>query len=150
MKYWAYFAAKLVVLAGLLFGIWFLMSAMLPQPTAIGGYRLGRFGQDFVWTTAIFGYFLVSIGGIALTIWDQRYRCRSCLRRLRMPVRNGAFDQVLRIGSPRMEYICPFGHGTLDVHEIHFAGRQSDHWREHDDDIWKELEGLYEKTGPRD
>lgn len=149
MKYWAYFAAKLAVLAGVLFGIWQIMLLLLPEPTAIGGYRLGRFGQDFGWTTAIFFYFLVSMGGLALVVLDQRYRCRTCLRRLRMPVRNGAFDKILRIGSPRMEYICPFGHGTLDVHEIHFAGRQGDSWRQHDDDIWKELEGLYAKPGEK-
>ena len=46
-------------------------------------------------------------------IWDQRYRCRVCLRRLRMPVETGSWSRMLQFGRPRIEYICPYGHGTL-------------------------------------
>jgi len=38
-----------------------------------------------------------------------------------------------------MEYICPFGHGTLTVAELQLTGRENPDWAAHDDDIWKEL-----------
>ena len=59
-----------------------------------------------------------------------------------MPVGSGAWDKIFRLGSPQTEWICPFGHGTLKVFEIHFTGRMSDAWRAHDDNIWRELETL--------
>ncbi len=142
MKYWLFFVAKLIV-AGLLFtGIWAGMELLLPEPATIRDIKLGRFGQDLTWTTAIFIYFLAAAGALYLVIWDQRYRCRTCLRRLRMPVNSGAWDQMLRIGTPQVEYICPFGHGTLNVKLVHFTGHEGDNWREHDDNIWRELESI--------
>jgi hypothetical protein len=142
MKYWLFFTAKLALIAAVLRGIWWLMEATLPAPPAIGPYQLGRFGQDLPWTTAIFVFCLLGVGLTFLAVLDQRYRCRTCLRRLRMPVATGSWDAMLQFGRPKMEYICPFGHGTLDVHELQFAGRKGDDWRKNDDDIWRELESL--------
>jgi hypothetical protein len=140
MKYWLFFAAKLIGAAVLFAGIWAGMEFLLPEPASIRNYKLGRFGQDLTWTTAIFLYFLAGAGALYLIVLDQRYRCRTCLRRLRMPVNSGAWDQMLRIGKPQVEYICPFGHGTLNVKLVHFSGHEGDNWREHDDNIWRELE----------
>ncbi|MSV31867.1 MAG: hypothetical protein EXQ57_05040 [Bryobacterales bacterium] len=142
MKYWLFFSAKIVTAVALFAGIWLTMEALLPDPVMFGGVKLRRFGQDLTWTTAIFGYFLAGAGTLYVIVLDQRYRCRTCLRRLRMPVNSGAWDQMLRIGTPQVEYICPFGHGTLNVKLVHFAGREGDDWREHDDNIWRELESL--------
>ena len=55
---------------------------------------------------------------VHLIIWDQRYRCRTCLRRLRMPVSAGSWPNMLLFGQPRTEYICLYGHGTLKVPEF--------------------------------
>ena len=142
MKYWLFFSAKIVLGAALFTGIWVAMVALLPDPAMNRYIKLDRFGQDLTWTTAIFVYFLAVAGTLYVIVLDQRYRCRSCLRRLRMPVNSGAWDQMLRIGTPQVEYICPFGHGTLNVKLVHFAGREGDDWREHDDNIWRELESL--------
>ena len=142
MKYWLFFSAKIVLAVALFAGIWLAMEALLPDPIMIQDVRLRRFGQDLTWTTAIFAYFLAAAGTLYVIALDQRYRCRSCLRRLRMPVNSGAWDQMLRIGTPQVEYICPFGHGTLNIKLVHFAGREGDAWRAHDDNIWRELESL--------
>lgn len=147
MKYWLYFLAKLAVVASVFFGLWMGMEALLPEPATIKEVKMGRFGQDLTWTTAIFAYFLAAAGALYVCVLDQRYRCRTCLRRLRMPVNSGAWDKMLRIGAPQVEYICPFGHGTLNVKLIHFNGHEGDAWREHDDNIWRELESI--SSGPR-
>jgi hypothetical protein len=146
MRYWLLLVAKLAVAGAVFAGLWFVMEWALPDPVtfrnAKESYKLGRFGQDLRWTTAIFFYFLLAAGALALIVRDQRYRCRTCCRRLRMPVVSGAWDQMLRIGRPQLEYICPFGHGTLNVTMVNFTGLETDHWRHHDDNIWKELEQL--------
>ena len=64
------------------------------------------------------------MGVIWLAICDQRYRCRTCLRRLRMPILTGDWTHIL-LGPPRTEYICPFGHGTLKVDEVQITGHQA-------------------------
>jgi hypothetical protein len=146
MKYWLFFSAKIALAAALFIGLWLAMEALLPDPAMFDDVKLRRFGQDLTWTAAIFGYFLALAGTLYLVVLDQRYRCRTCLRRLRMPVNSGAWDSMLRIGKPQVEYICPFGHGTLNIKLVHFAGREGDDWREHDDNIWRELEGLSSDT----
>ena len=131
MKYWLFFSAKLALAAAVFAGIWMAMELLLPDPAMFNDVKMRRFGQDFTWTTAIFAYFLAAAGALYVIVLDQRYRCRTCLRKLRMPVNSGAWDQMLRIGTPQVEYICPFGHGTLNVKLVHFAGREGDDWREH-------------------
>jgi len=88
-------------------------------------------------------FFLACFGVVYLIVWDQRYRCRSCLRRLRMPVSAGSWPNMLLFGQPRTEYICLYGHGTLKVPEFRVTKNSHD-WESHDDDIWKELEALEE------
>ena len=31
-------------------------------------------------------------------------------------------SHMLRLGRPAMEYICPYGHGTLNIEELKIAG----------------------------
>ena len=47
------------------------------------------------------------------------------------------------LGAPRTEYICTYGHGTLNIADLQITGRQTDDWHPHDD-IWKELVSLEE------
>lgn len=55
-----------------------------------------------------------------------------------MPVLLGSWNYII-FSPPKTEYICPFGHGTLQVPELKISGKQPDDWREHGEDIWKEL-----------
>jgi hypothetical protein len=45
---------------------------------------------------------------------------------------------MLQLGRPRIEYICPYGHGKLNVEEIQISGKVQPEWTEHGD-IWAEL-----------
>lgn len=141
MKYWGYFVSKLLV-AGVVFsGIGIGLTKLLPERTTFGDFTSEPW-QDLPWTFAFMLFGLTFLGALTLVVIDQRFRCRTCLRRLRMPVGAGAWDKIFRLGSPQTEWICPFGHGTLRVFEIHFTGHMSDAWRPHDDNIWRELETL--------
>ena len=142
MKYWGYFTLKVCAGAALFYGLWQWLVAVMPEPAPFRQYRVARFGQDLAWTTVILVFVLLACGVFYVIIWDQRYRCRSCLRRLRMPVVKGAWNQVL-FGAPQTEYICPYGHGTLEVPELQITGMEHPSWKPHDD-IWKELEKLKE------
>ena len=143
MRYWAYLGAKLGVAAGFLYVLFKFMLFVLPTPDMFMFTRVkDPFTQDLFYTVAMLVFTLVAVGTVWLVIWDQRYRCRTCLRRLRMPVLTGAWTQVL-FGAPQTEYICPYGHGTLKVAELQITGRQQPDWEPHED-IWKELYSLEE------
>jgi hypothetical protein len=129
MRYWGYLVAKLAVAGAILL--------VLRQAIAML-FRPALFAYDLAYTFTMLLFTLVTWGVLWVIIWDQRYRCRTCLRRLRMPVATGSWTHILFIGSPHMEYICPYGHGTLKVAELQFTGRENPDWQEHDD-IWKEL-----------
>ncbi len=103
--------------------------------------RVSRFGQDLPWTLAILLYFLLGAGLVYLAFLDQRYRCRTCLRRLRMPVETGSWQHMLLFGPPRTEYICIYGHGTLKVPEVQISGQERLDWQRHED-MWMELESF--------
>lgn len=141
MKYWAYLVAKLVVAGVFLFGLRWTLVSILPAPKPY--FNLNEpFGHDLVYTLGMFLYALIVAGVVWVAIWDQRYRCRSCLRRLRMPILTGDWTHIL-LGRPRTEYICPFGHGTLKVEEVQITGHQGPDWQPNED-MWKELVALDE------
>ena len=114
-----------MAIGALLWGLWIgLAFVWQPQPEPVFIQRhmvkLNPFGTHLGYTAAMMALWLVAVGLVYLAVLDQRYRCRACLRRLRMPVSSGEWDQIL-LGRPRTEYICLFGHGTLRVPELHLA-----------------------------
>ena len=141
MKYWGFFCVKAVAAAAAVYYLWIGVARLLPPPRMM--YR-GRFlGYDLPWTLAAGAVFLIGCGLAFLLYHDQRYRCRVCLRRLRMPVRSGSWGLMLQFGRPRIEYICPYGHGTLKVPELQISGLESPAWMPNDD-MWTELHSLEE------
>ncbi|MFN3324679.1 MAG: hypothetical protein ACK5AZ_14375 [Bryobacteraceae bacterium] len=141
MKYAAYFMAKLVAAAGLMYGIWLALDAWIPAPDTFLKYRMSRFAQDLRWTSIILVFTLVCLGLLYLIVLDQRFRCRKCLRRLRMPVATGSWANVFLAGRPEVEYICPFGHGLLRAPEVQIGGIEQPSWLPRGD-IWQELKSL--------
>jgi hypothetical protein len=141
VKYWSYFAVKLALAAGIMRAVWQLMFLLLPEPETFLRQKVSRFPQDLSWTTAFLLWWLLSIALIFLVVWDQRRRCRECLRLLRMPVEHGNWGLALLFAPPRMERICPFGHGTLEEPEVHVSSTQGAEWRRHGD-MWEELDEL--------
>jgi hypothetical protein len=148
MRYWGYFAAKLVAAAGTLWGLLAILNWYWPPEPGYYSYIPPRFGYDLWYTAASLVWFLLLTGALYLIIWDQRYRCRVCLRKLRMPVETGSWSRMLQFGRPRIEYICPYGHGTLREEELQISGLQNPEWTPHSDDIWEELCASSKETGP--
>jgi len=148
VKYWVYFVAKLGAISGVLWALWLGLGSVWPQPERIvmqnQVVKLNPFGTHLGYTAAMLGLWLLAVGLVYLAALDQRYRCRTCLRRLRMPVSHGEWDQIL-LGRPRTDYICTFGHGTLRVPELHLASPEPVKWKPIDD-MWKELEEIEETT----
>jgi hypothetical protein len=140
MRYWGYLFAKLVGVAAILFVLKRAIGAALPKSDAFVLFHQDPFAHDLLFTFVMLFYSLVAVGLLWMVFLDQRYRCRTCLRRLRMPIRRGSWNHVL-LGAPRTEYICLFGHGTLTVAELQITGLQNPDWEPHDD-IWTELYAL--------
>ena len=143
MKYWAYLTAKLGVAGGLLYGLGQVIRGIFPRPEVFASVPQDPFAHDLAYTFTMLWYTLFAAGLVWVIIWDQRYRCRTCLRRLRMPIVKGSWEHVLLLGAPRTEYICPYGHGTLKVAGLQITGHQNPDWQPHDD-MWKELFSLEE------
>ncbi|SPE28264.1 conserved hypothetical protein [Candidatus Sulfopaludibacter sp. SbA3] len=150
MRYWAYFSAKMVVAGGALYGLLVLVSRNLPKEIKINEYDAFRNGWLRLGYNVVFmAWFLLAAGALYLIIRDQRYRCRVCLRRLRMPIETGSWGQMLQLGRPRTEYICPYGHGTLTAEELQISGLANPEWTPHSNDMWDELYAASEDPGDR-
>jgi hypothetical protein len=122
-----------------------LIAVSFPKPAPLH-YRgtvgpRDPFGTDLGYTFVMLAFSLVAVGVLWAVIWDQRYRCRTCLRRLRMPIQTGSWTHSFLIGRPQIEYICLYGHGTLKVEELQITGHTEPDWEPHED-MWKELIAL--------
>src|SRR5579864_7391447 len=145
MRYWGLLAGKLAVSAATSYGLLTAISFLWQPQMRFFNLRAPRFGFDLAYTSVIGIWFLLSSGLLYLCLWDQRYRCRVCLRRLRMPVETGSWGRMLLLGRPRIEYICPYGHGTLTAEELQISGLANPEWTPHSDDIWDELSAAASK-----
>jgi hypothetical protein len=152
MRYWGYLVGKLAMVGVFLLGLRMLIDLVSrPEPMQFVIHKTPEpiryvmdepFGHHLGYTILFMVFALVAAGLVWLVIWDQRYRCRTCARRLMMPIATGSWTHVL-FSRPRTEYICPFGHGTLKVEELQITGHSGADWQPHED-IWKELLSLEE------
>jgi hypothetical protein len=148
MRYWAWFAAKLAVAGSVFWGLLHIISWIFPpdkNPLA----PLGKGALYLLCDLALMVWFLLAAGTLYLIVWDQRYRCRVCLRRLRMPIATGSWSRILQFGHPQIEYICPYGHGTLREDDLQISGIGRAEWQPHSDNIWAELCAAGEEAGHR-
>lgn len=138
LRYWGFLLLKFVAAAlGSGFALWFLNLFWAPR-TPLFHLARHEFGFDLLYTTLAGVWLQFSFGLFYLAYWDQRYRCRTCLRRLRMPIETGSWGYMLQLGRPRIEYICAYGHGKLNVEELQITGTVAPAWTEQGD-IWEEL-----------
>jgi hypothetical protein len=138
MRYWAYFAGKIGLSVACMYGLLSALNFFWPPYTSVFHVRGPRFAHDLQYTLAVGIWFLLCWGVLYVCVWDQRYRCRVCLRRLRMPVGMGSWSRMLQLGRPRTEYICPYGHGRLNVSELQISGKENPEWTPHAE-MWEEL-----------
>jgi hypothetical protein len=147
MRYWLYLIAKLAAIVEVVWVLQALLVRHYPAPPA----PLARFGparplflNDMLFTFATLGVWLIGAGLFSLALRDQRRRCRTCLRKLIMPIKTGSWGHIVMLGRPTTEMICPYGHGTLYTEELHITGGPQLDWQAHDDNIWKELESYHQ------
>jgi hypothetical protein len=142
MKYWSYLVAKSLIAIAILSVLERAIARAFPPDPAFLDGRQNPVMRYLGYISCMLVFWLIASGFGWLIMWDQKYRCRVCLRRLRMPIQKGSWNHVL-LGAPRTEYICLYGHGTLNVAGLQITGRQSADWLPHDD-MWKELFSLEE------
>jgi len=150
MRYWGYLCAKAVVAAAPLYGLLVWISRLFPadpHQDAVAPLRNGN--VKLLCMVVLMVWFLLAAGTCYLIVWDQRHRCRTCLRRLRMPVETGSWGDMLQLGRPRIEYICAYGHGTLKEEELQITGLANPEWTAHSDDYWEELSASSEQSGKK-
>jgi hypothetical protein len=145
MRYWAYFLGKVVAICALSYGLFVALAHFWPAQQQFAYVYPPRFAHDLGFTLGVGVWFLLSCGMLYLAVWDQRYRCRVCLRRLRMPIETGSWGRMLQFGRPEIEYICTYGHGRLNVSEVQISGSQNPEWTPQHNDIWTELAGAGRK-----
>jgi hypothetical protein len=127
-RYWGWLVLKLVAATAL--------TAIMYWSLQINGH-FARVQPTF--DGILFGFWIlpmVWVGLVWAAIYDQRFRCRTCARRLRMPVEHGSYSALL-LNHPGIEYICPYGHGKLLV-EVWLANEQSPKWTTYGN-LWQEL-----------
>jgi hypothetical protein len=142
MKYWSYLAAKSLIAIAILSVLERAIARAFPPVAGFADGRVNPVMRYFGYISCMLVFWLIASGFGWLILWDQKYRCRTCLRRLRMPIQRGSWNHVL-LGAPRTEYICRYGHGTLNVADLQITGRTRAVWRPHED-MWKELFSLEE------
>ena len=147
MRYWAYLAGKVVVEAGPLYGLLVLIEHTFPPPPKDAWPRLHNMNQELLGVLCMLGWFLLCAAALSIIVWDQRRRCRVCLRHLRMPIETGSRSYMLQLGRPAIESICPYGHGTMREDELQITGRDTPEWKAHSDDIWEELCAPHQDSG---
>ena len=125
MKYWGFLLLKLAAGAVLMRLVWAAILLGFRGPVLYLGSNRSPSVTILATPARCCLFFLACFGVLYLIIWDQRYRCRTCLRRLRMPVSAGSWPNMLLFGQPRTEYICLYGHGTLKVPEFRVTTTES-------------------------
>jgi len=143
MKYWSLLAAKLIAAGGAFAVIRLVLIKFLPRPAPLFNVVDEPFTHNLGYTIFMMFCFWIAAAVLWAIIWDHRYRCRTCMKRLRMPIATGSWGAHFLMGLPRTEYICPFGHGTLKIEELQITGHSEPAWQPHED-IWKELLSLEE------
>jgi hypothetical protein len=141
MKYWGLLLAKIVAIVGFAWATNLLIHRLMPVPAQTRVYGNNPLGTDLNWTFLVAFWFLAICGLCWAAVADQRYRCRTCATRLRMPVATGSWGRATLFARPKMEYICPYGHGTMNVAQLQITGMELPVWDEHGD-MWKELESI--------
>jgi hypothetical protein len=135
-RYWGWLVLKIAAATSLtaaLYGI--LRNTLFRMEQLNDRFDLVQFTFDGV----LFGFWIlpmVWVGLVWLCFYDQRYRCRTCARKLRMPLDQGSYSALL-LDRPGVEYVCPYGHGKLLI-EIWVSTQPAPKWTKYGN-FWQEL-----------
>jgi hypothetical protein len=92
VRYWGFLFLKFLVAGGITIGLVLLLDVLWPQPKPYEPIYIAYLVVNCL-------IFSTALGLFYLAILDQRYRCRVCLRRLRMPVLTGSCSSAGRTRS---------------------------------------------------
>ena len=122
-----FFCSKttLALLAVLLAGLEFTRA---PSITMLGGTDL------LTEPLSTWLFLLGCMGALSWSIYDQRRRCRVCLRRFGLAAQIGCSGCML-LSWAGTELVCLEGHGTLHVPERASSWQQRDRWTSLDDSV---------------
>ena len=131
-----YFAAKVTLTAA-------LVGIAVVEFFHAGSLRLSGvrgFGSE---TASLWFLIFGLVMGVVWAWHDQRKRCRTCLRRLSMPVQMGSRGHML-MDRMSTELVCPTGHGVLWAPDDMLESHPTDQWLKLDDS-WKDLFAVSDK-----
>jgi hypothetical protein len=86
---------------------------------------------------SIWLYLPLAIVALSWSVNDQRSRCRTCMRRLELPVEIGHTGSIL-LNWAGTELVCPDGHGVLYLPNSPENALDEDRWSKLDES-WKSL-----------
>ena len=86
---------------------------------------------------SIWLYLPLAIVALSWSVSDQRSRCRTCLRRLELPVEIGRTGSIL-LNWAGTELVCPDGHGVLYLPNSPENALDEDRWSKLDES-WESL-----------
>ena len=132
MRYWALLAIKLLISALVPLLLWLPVEHHILANQPVTAWPLRTLAK-----LSTFPFVVLFSVLLQWTLRDQRFRCRVCARRLRMPISDGTYGAVL-LDRPGTEYICPFGHGKLYVPEADPTGNILTRWTRYGD-LWQEI-----------
>ena len=124
-RWWGFFAAKSAALLG---AAYFLSWTVVHRGSALLGGTIYPLADE----VAIWTFLPLAVAVLCWSIADQQKRCRTCLRRLGMPIDIGRPGSVL-LNWAGTELVCSEGHGTLYVPESESNALQRDRWNALDD-----------------
>ena len=130
LRFEGFLLSKSAIALAVLDGCWLIL-----RDPSLRVLRDSPSGEILVAWFWLFG--LAAAGLLYWSLLDQRYRCRVCLRRLRMPVPTGSWSTPL-LNRPGTEYICTFGHGKVNVAGVRLFGMEPARWT-YNRDYWHEL-----------
>ena len=126
-------------------GFFVLKSVLLLAITAVGSWCLVHWisgwvvgsGFPVVDEFSIWLFLPMAIAALSWSVRDQQQRCRTCLRRLEMPVEIGRTGSVL-LNWAGTEMVCSQGHGVLYLPESPANALERDRWNTLDES-WSSL-----------
>ncbi|HEY4899588.1 MAG TPA: ABC transporter permease [Terriglobales bacterium] len=86
---------------------------------------------------SIWVFLPLAIAAMSWSVRDQQERCRTCLRRLELPVEIGRTGSVL-LNWSGIEMVCPLGHGVLYLPDSPANSLDRDRWSNLDES-WSNL-----------
>jgi hypothetical protein len=129
-RWWGFFAAKafLLLLAS------FVAALELTRHLSV---LLTGAVQPMSNVISMWVFLVLAIGALSWTIYDQRRRCRVCLRRLGLSVQVGCPGYTLLDCWAATELVCPEGHGILYMPESESSWLEGDQWSNLDTSLGK-------------